>query len=236
MRQHSEGCHFEHWPNGTTMKAAISGPSDQGSKLPPTWNRLLRQAVATARGGARGARSLGMEDSAADADQRHRGEQRGIGKRVGERHQPDQREHHRRRQREGRRAPIERRADDRLQQRRGDLEGERDYAGLKKGQRILFAEHRIERRRERPGLQKSLSMCEPLAANRMPKAVAVVALVARESGLATAKGSATPETAAFSAIVTESLVEMRSNVARQAFSYRRARRGGKSDEASLKGF
>ncbi len=92
--------------------------------------QALREAVASAGGRARGARRLGVKDRAADADQRHGGQQQRVVPAERQRHEAAQRERHRRRQGVGHRAPVGEETDERLQQRGGDLEGEGDQPGL----------------------------------------------------------------------------------------------------------
>ena len=110
----------------------------------------LGEAVPPAGGGAGDARSLRVEDGAADADHRDRKREsadriwrrRAAGRPTSVKAMPTGRIPF-----TGRRSSRE--ADQRLQERGGDLEDEGDDADLEEAQRRLAAEHRIERRRQR---------------------------------------------------------------------------------------
>ena len=109
----------------------------------------LRQPEPPARGRPRHPRSLGVEHSRANPDQRRRKEQHGIAVRHRQHHQPDQRGPHPGRQRERHRLLVGEHADERLQQGCGQLEHQRDQADLREIQRVGLLEHWVHRRDQR---------------------------------------------------------------------------------------
>ncbi len=106
------------WPRGMTMKAASSGPSDEPA-LPPTWNNDCAspcrppEAMRAMRDDSGWNTDEPIPTSAAAEQQRREA------LRVGQQHQPDEREAHAGRERIGPRPMIGVEPDERLEQRGG---------------------------------------------------------------------------------------------------------------------